>query len=597
MQAGVGGLAAAVIGYLWAALPHRPTFVVVEPESADCWFQSNLSGKPTLASGNADTVMGGLACREISPVTWPVVGEATDWFMTIEEDQVMPARRLLAHPLDGDPAIASGPRAAPAWPASTRACTDEAAFKALKLDRHSPRSVDQQRRQPRRRAGMNRLGAETSPYLLQHANNPVHWWPWGEEALAEAKRTNRPILLSVGYAACHWCHVMAHESFESPDVAAVMNELFVNIKVDREERPDVDAIYMQALQVLGEPGGWPLTMFCTPAGEPFWGGTYFPYPARYGRPSFVDVLRGVAQAFHDKPDEVETNRAGLLQALQRKATSKAVEFKGDGPPIPLELLDQIAQRIAEECDPVWGGIGQAPKFPSPYLFEMLWRGWLRDRDNTRLFESVTVTLDRMCQGGIYDHLGGGFARYATDNEWLIPHFEKMLYDNAQLVDLLTLVWQETKSPLYAARIAETCDWVLREMVAEGGGFAATYDADCEGVEGKFYVWDEAEIDAVLGDDAAFFKQVYDVTAAGQLGAPHHPAPQSRAGAAERGRRAAAGGLARQAEGGARQARVAGLGRQGAGRLERADDRGPGQRRRRVPARRLAGRRASAPGAS
>ena len=304
---------------------------------------------------------------------------------------------------------------------------------------------------------MNRLGAETSPYLLQHADNPVHWWPWGEEALAEAKRT-QPADPAVGRL-CRLPLVPRHGARElrrSPEVAAVMNELFVNIKVDREERPDVDAIYMQALQVLGEPGGWPLTMFCTPAGEPFWGGTYFPYPARYGRPSFVDVLRGVAQAFHDKPDEVETNRAGLLQALSAKANNKAVEFKGDGPPIPLELLDHIAQRIAEECDPAWGGMGQAPKFPSPYLFEMLWRGWLRDRDNTRLFQAVTVTLDRMCQGGIYDHLGGGFARYATDNEWLIPHFEKMLYDNAQLVDLLTLVWQETKSPLYATRIAETC---------------------------------------------------------------------------------------------------------------------------------------------
>ena len=366
---------------------------------------------------------------------------------------------------------------------------------------------------------MNRLGAETSPYLLQHADNPVHWWPWGEEALAEAQRSNRPILLSVGYAACHWCHVMAHESFESPDVAAVMNELFVNIKVDREERPDVDAIYMQALQVLGQHGGWPLTMFCTPAGEPFWGGTYFPYPARYGQPSFVDVLRGVAQAFREKPDEIETNRFALLQALRRNAANKAVALRGEGPLIPLELIDRVADRLAEECDPEWGGIGKAPKFPAPYLFELLWRGWLRDRGKRRLFEAVTVTLDRMCQGGIYDHLGGGFARYATDNEWLIPHFEKMLYDNAQLVDLLTLVWQETRSPLYATRVAETCDWVQREMVAEGGGFAATYDADSEGIEGKFYVWDEAEIDTVLGADAAFFKQAYDVTAQGNW--EHH----------------------------------------------------------------------------
>ncbi|MBV8188474.1 MAG: thioredoxin domain-containing protein, partial [Alphaproteobacteria bacterium] len=363
--------------------------------------------------------------------------------------------------------------------------------------------------------GRNRLGTETSPYLLQHAHNPVHWWAWGEEAIAEAGRSNRPILLSVGYAACHWCHVMAHESFESPEVATVMNALFVNIKVDREERPDVDAIYMQALQALGEHGGWPLTMFCTPSGEPFWGGTYFPYPARYGRPSFLDVLRGVAQAWRDKPQDIETNRAGLLQALQRHAVNKALEIPHDGPLLPMGLLDEIAKRLAQESDPVWGGFGQAPKFPSPYLFENIWRGWLRDRQAARLSEAVTVTLDRMCQGGIYDHLGGGFARYSTDGEWLVPHFEKMLYDNAQLIDLLVLVWQQTKNPLYAARIAETCDWALREMVAESGGFAASYDADSEGVEGKFYVWDAAEIDAVLGpDDAAFFKKAYDVTPAG-----------------------------------------------------------------------------------
>ena len=285
-----------------------------------------------------------------------------------------PARRLFAHPLGGDPAIASGPSGCAGLAGLTRVCADKSAFEALKLGKRSRVLLDQQRRQPRGATGMNRLSAETSPYLLQHANNPVHWWAWGEAALAEAKRTNRPILLSVGYAACHWCHVMAHESFESPEVAAVMNELFVNIKVDREERPDVDAIYMQALQILGEPGGWPLTMFCTSDGEPFWGGTYFPYPARYGRPSFVDVLHGVAQAFHDKPQDIETNRAGLLKALQQKAANKAIEIKGEGPLIPLALLDRIAARLAEECDPVWGGFGQAPKFPSPYLFETIWRG-------------------------------------------------------------------------------------------------------------------------------------------------------------------------------------------------------------------------------
>ena len=367
---------------------------------------------------------------------------------------------------------------------------------------------------------MNRLGSETSPYLLQHAGNPVHWWPWGEAALAEAQRSNRPILLSIGYAACHWCHVMAHESFEAPEVAAVMNALFVNVKVDREERPDVDAIYMQALQITGEHGGWPLTMFCTPRGEPFWGGTYFPTPARYGQPSFVDVLKGVSQTFRERPQDIETNRTGLLDALRNRARNKAVAFEGDGPPLPLSLLDQVANRIVQQCDMEWGGFGQAPKFPSPYVFELLWRGWLRDRSNEKLRDAVTLTLDRMSQGGIYDHLAGGFARYATDNEWLIPHFEKMLYDNAQLIDLLCLVWQETKSPLYAARIAETCDWALREMTAESGGFAASYDADSEGVEGKFYVWDAVEIDAVLGpDDGPFFRQAYDVTSDGNW--EHH----------------------------------------------------------------------------
>ena len=301
--------------------------------------------------------------------------------MTITEDEVMPARKLLAHPLDGDPAIASGPSGCAGLAGLLRVCTDEAAFKALHLDRAQPRPGDQQRRQSRRGAVMNRLGSETSPYLLQHANNPVHWWPWGEEALAEAQRTNRPILLSVGYAACHWCHVMAHESFESPDVAAVMNALFVNIKVDREERPDVDAIYMQALQIMGEHGGWPLTMFCTPHGEPFWGGTYFP-PSRALRPA--ELRRRAAGRGAGLPRQAAGRRdqpRRPARGAARRRVNKAVEFAGDGPLFPLALLDQIADRIAASATRSWGGFGQAPKFPSPYVFELLWRGWLRERAN------------------------------------------------------------------------------------------------------------------------------------------------------------------------------------------------------------------------
>jgi uncharacterized protein YyaL (SSP411 family) len=360
----------------------------------------------------------------------------------------------------------------------------------------------------------NRLSGETSPYLLQHADNPVAWWPWGEEALAEAKRSNRPILLSVGYAACHWCHVMAHESFEDETTAAVMNELFVNIKVDREERPDIDQIYQQALALLGEQGGWPLTMFLTPAGEPFWGGTYFPSEQRYGRPAFVEVLRTISRVHADEPDKVKNNVVALKQALGKMSTPQA------GGNVQPELLDQIAERLSREIDRVHGGFGAAPKFPSAYVFELLWRAWLRgDRQNADFKAAVEITLDRMSQGGIYDHLGGGFARYSTDPYWLAPHFEKMLYDNAQLIDLLTLAWQETGSALYRQRVEETVAWVEREMIAGGGehprgGFAATFDADSEGEEGRFYVWSEAEIDAVLGPDAALFKHHYDVSAEG-----------------------------------------------------------------------------------
>ena len=353
----------------------------------------------------------------------------------------------------------------------------------------------------------NRLADETSPYLIQHKDNPVDWHPWGPEALARAKAENKPILLSVGYAACHWCHVMAHESFENDFIAALMNELFVNIKVDREERPDLDAIYQNALALLGEQGGWPLTMFLTPAGEPFWGGTYFPPTARYGRPGFGDVLNGIASVYRAEPERVATNVTALKEALHR------LSAPAPGGPLAADAALRAAERLVQEVDPVEGGIGGAPKFPQAPIFELLWRAWKRSGKD--VFRSaVTTTLTRMSEGGIYDHLGGGFARYATDAEWLVPHFEKMLYDNALMIDLLTLVWQETRDPLYERRVRETAGWVLREMVAEGGGFAASLDADSEGEEGRFYVWREDEIDAALGPESELFKRFYDVTPEG-----------------------------------------------------------------------------------
>jgi hypothetical protein len=363
----------------------------------------------------------------------------------------------------------------------------------------------------------NLLSRETSPYLLQHADNPVHWRAWGPSALAEAAADDKPILLSIGYAACHWCHVMAHESFEDAAVAGLMNTLFVNIKVDREERPDLDTIYQSALALFGEHGGWPLTMFCAPDGRPFWGGTYFPPEPRFGRPGFAEVLRHVAHIYDTERAKVDTNTAAVADALTRLAQPEP------GGPLDPGLVGTAAIAFAREVDPRHGGIGDAPKFPHTPVLRLMWQGARRTGDAT-VRNAVTLTLDRMAQGGIYDHLGGGFARYATDAAWLVPHFEKMLYDNAQLVELYAEAWQETRAPLYAQRVAETCDWVLRDMQAvaandcknnvEQSGFYSTLDADSEGEEGKYYVWTEAEIDALLGDAAPLFKQAYNVTPAG-----------------------------------------------------------------------------------
>jgi uncharacterized protein YyaL (SSP411 family) len=359
-------------------------------------------------------------------------------------------------------------------------------------------------------APQNRLARETSPYLLQHKDNPVAWWAWGPEALAEAKRSHKPILLSVGYAACHWCHVMAHESFEDDDTARVMNELFVNIKVDREERPDIDQIYMAALHHLGEHGGWPLTMFLTPDGQPIWGGTYFPKTSRYGKPAFVDVLREIARLFRDEPQKIEHNRSALMERLAATARPSGMVSIGR------DELDNAARQLGGLIDPVNGGTRGAPKFPQAALFELLWRAGLRTGE-ARYFAAVEITLDHICEGGIYDHLGGGFSRYSVDERWLVPHFEKMLYDNAQLLELLAIAHKRSGKALYRQRAYETVAWLKREMTTADGAFSASLDADSEGEEGKFYIWSYDEILRVLGiEDGEFFARHYDVTPAGNF---------------------------------------------------------------------------------
>jgi uncharacterized protein YyaL (SSP411 family) len=357
----------------------------------------------------------------------------------------------------------------------------------------------------------NRLINETSPYLLQHAHNPVDWYAWGEEALARARTENKPILLSIGYSACHWCHVLAHESFENEETARLMNDNFINIKVDREERPDLDQIYMNAVQMMTGHGGWPMTVFLTPEGVPFYGGTYFPPVDRYNMPGFPRVLLGVAEAYRTKQDEVTQTAVQMLGELRRMGAARE---SGEMPTV--EMLDEISRTIARGYDQRYGGFGRAPKFPPAMTLEFLLRHYARTNDQKSL-EMVEHTDRRMAEGGMYDQLGGGFHRYSTDERWLVPHFEKMLYDNALLSRHYLHVYQQTKNEFYKRILTETLDYVVREMTDSSGGFYSTQDVDSEGHEGKFFVWTPAEIEQVLGkEDAALFNAYYDVTPQGNF---------------------------------------------------------------------------------
>ena len=340
----------------------------------------------------------------------------------------------------------------------------------------------------------NRLIGETSPYLLQHAENPVDWYPWGEEALSRAVQENKPILLSIGYSACHWCHVMERECFENEEIARIMNENFINIKVDREERPDLDVVYMNALQAMTGGGGWPLTVFLTPQGKPFYGGTYFPPEDRQGLPGFPRVLQTVAQAYRTRRDEIEATAEQILAHL-----NKAVEVLRGVEPLTTSMLSTAYIALKPLFDPQNGGFGAAPKFPQPMVLEFLLRYHHRSGDKDALL-MVERTLERMASGGIYDQIGGGFHRYSVDARWLVPHFEKMLYDNALLSRLYLHAYQATGKQLYRRIVEETLDYVLREMRDKGGGFYSTEDADSEGVEGKYYIWTLDEVVEVLGED-------------------------------------------------------------------------------------------------
>ena len=356
----------------------------------------------------------------------------------------------------------------------------------------------------------NRLANETSPYLLQHAENPVDWYPWGEEALNRARDEDRPILLSIGYSACHWCHVMERESFENDDIAALMNEHFVNIKVDREERPDLDAVYMEAVQMLTSSGGWPMTVFLTPEGRPFYGGTYFPPDDRQGMPGFPRLLAAASQAYQTNKSEIERVTRQLSEQMGRSG-----QMPRGFTPLTTEVMHNAYSQLATQFDHLNGGFGNAPKFPQPMTPEFLLR-YYRHGFNARALEMVELTLQKMAYGGMYDQVGGGFHRYSTDAYWLVPHFEKMLYDNALLARLYLHAWQITGNPLYRRITEETLDYVLREMTDPAGGFYSAQDADSEGVEGKFFVWTPDELRPLLGDDADLIMGYYGVTERGNF---------------------------------------------------------------------------------
>lgn len=370
----------------------------------------------------------------------------------------------------------------------------------------------------------NRLALESSPYLLQHAHNPVDWYPWGAEALDRAKQEDKPILLSIGYSTCHWCHVMAHESFENHEIAALMNAHYICIKIDREERPDIDAVYMSAVQAMTGSGGWPLTVFITPEGLPFYGGTYFPPQNQYGRPGFPHILESLQQAWQNRRQDVYANAESLSEAVQRYHQRPAWSSEPSSEAVQDRHIAQAMQQLEERFDAQYGGFGEAPKFPAPTTLEfILMHHQLKGEGADMAFK----TLDEMAAGGIYDHLGGGFARYSTDAHWLVPHFEKMLYDNAQLARVYLHAYQLSGKAHYAQIVRETLDYLLRDMQHPSGGFYSAQDADQEGIEGLCYVWTPSEFEEILAEDAPLLMRYFGVHAAGNFQDPHHPEFGSR----------------------------------------------------------------------